>query len=61
MLAAGRRRAVFQRSRWPTARQRLELARRGVYVVVDYKEADEDLPTVYIGEGDIVRDCIKSH
>lgn len=52
---------VFPRERWPIARQRPELARTGVYVLVGYKEGDEDLPTLYIGEGDIVRDRIESH
>ena len=28
---------VFPRERWPTARQRVELARTGVYVLVGYK------------------------
>lgn len=52
---------VFPRERWPVARQRQELARTGVYVLVGYKEGDEDLPTLYIGEGDAVRDRIDNH
>lgn len=52
---------VFPRERWPTARTRAELTRTGVYVLVGYKEGDEDLPTLYIGEGDAVRDRIDSH
>ena len=52
---------VFPRDRWSTARQRPELARTGVYVLVGYKEGDEDLPTLYVGEGDVVRDRVESH
>ena len=52
---------VFPRERWPAARQRPELVRTGIYVLVDYKEGDEDLPTLYIGEGDVLRDRIDSH
>ncbi len=52
---------VFPREQWQTARSRTELGRTGVYVLVGYKEGDEDLPTLYIGEGDAVRDRIDSH
>jgi len=52
---------VFPRERWQTARSRAEISRTGVYILVGYKEGDEDLPTLYIGEGDAVRDRIDSH
>ena len=52
---------VFPRERWRIARSRAEIARTGVYVLVGYREGDEDLPTLYIGEGDVVRDRIDSH
>ena len=52
---------VFPRERWHAAKQRPELGRTGVYILVGYKEGDEDLPTLYIGEGDAVRDRIESH
>lgn len=52
---------VFPRERWMAVRSRTELGRTGVYVLVGYKEGDEDLPTLYIGEGDALRDRIDSH
>jgi hypothetical protein len=52
---------VFPRERWSAARTRAELNRTGVYILVGYREGDEDLPTLYIGEGDAVRDRIDSH
>lgn len=52
---------VFPRERWLAARQRSEFARTGVYVLVGYQEGDEDLPTLYVGESDVVRDRIESH
>ena len=53
---------VFPRERWLAARtSRPELVRTGVYILVGYKEGDEDVPTLYIGEGDAVRDRIDSH
>lgn len=52
---------VFPRDRWQAVRSRAELGRTGVYILVGYKEGDEDLPTLYIGEGDVVRDRIDNH
>jgi hypothetical protein len=52
---------VFPREQWQSVRGRAELIRTGVYILVGYKEGDEDLPTLYIGEGDVVRDRIDSH
>ena len=55
---------VFPRDRWTSARTRPELSRTGVYILAGYEEGDgeeEDLPTLYIGEGDAVRDRIDSH
>ena len=52
---------VFPRERWAAARSRAELGRTGVYILVGYKEGDEDLPTLYIGESDAVVDRIDSH
>jgi hypothetical protein len=52
---------VFPRGEWQVAKNRDELGRTGVYILVGYKEGDEDLPTLYIGEGDVVRDRIDNH
>jgi hypothetical protein len=52
---------VFPRERWAAASKRVELARTGVYILVGYKEGDDELPTLYIGEGDAVRDRVESH
>jgi len=52
---------VFPRERWSAASKRPELTRTGVYILVGYKEGDDELPTLYIGEGDAVRDRVESH
>jgi hypothetical protein len=60
---------VFPREKWPTTRQRAEFSRAGVYILVGYRgEGDEgggdegdELPTIYIGEGDVIRNRIESH
>jgi hypothetical protein len=50
---------VFPRSKWPDVRQRTEFTRAGVYILVGYQE--DDLPTIYIGQADGVRNRIETH
>jgi hypothetical protein len=50
---------VFPRSKWAEVRQRHEFIRAGVYILVGYQE--EDLPTIYIGQADGVRNRIEAH
>jgi hypothetical protein len=52
---------VFPREKWPSTKQRAEFSRTGLYILSGYKSADDELPTVYIGEGDVVRNRIESH
>lgn len=53
---------IFPREKWPSTKQRLEFARAGVYILSGYKEEEkDDLPTIYVGEGDLIRDRIDSH
>ena len=52
---------VFPREKWPTTSVRLEFSRAGVYILVGYKSEGDELPTVYIGEGDVIRNRIESH
>jgi hypothetical protein len=50
---------VFPRSKWTEVRQRTEFSQSGVYILVGLQE--EDLPTIYIGQGDSVRNRIEAH
>ena len=52
---------VFPRVKWPEIKQRSEFLRTGVYVLVGYRGADDDLPTIYIGQADGLRSRINSH
>ena len=52
---------VFPREKWPEIRQRDEFLRTGVYVLVGYKDEDDDLQTIYIGQADGLRGRINSH
>jgi hypothetical protein len=51
---------AFPRSKWLEVRQRPEFVRAGVYILVGYQEED-DLPTVYVGQADGVRNRIDAH
>lgn len=51
---------VFNRTNYKQAAARPEFARTGVYVLVGTGE-DSALPTVYIGEGDPVKDRLAQH
>lgn len=51
---------VCPRGGFSSAKSRKELARTGVYLLVG-PASDEDLPTIYVGEGDPIRQRLESH
>jgi hypothetical protein len=51
---------MFPRALFPEVRQRPELQRTGVYVLWGPSESGQ-LPQVYVGEGDFVRDRLEQH
>jgi hypothetical protein len=51
---------AFPREDWPKVKQRAEFGRPGVYILIG-RVTDDDLPTIYIGQGDVVRDRLASH
>ncbi len=52
---------VFPREKWPDAKRLREFDLPGVYVLSGFDDDDDELPTVYVGEGDGIRDRIESH
>ena len=50
----------FPRPVFPEAKKRDEFFRTGVYILVGASD-DKGLPTVYIGQGDVVRDRLDKH
>lgn len=52
---------VFPREIWREARNRPELDRIGIYILVGYENEDDDLPTLYIGQTDGLRGRIDDH
>ena len=52
---------VFPREAWTKIRQRQEFTKAGVYILAGYVSEEDDLPTLYIGQGDVVRARLESH
>lgn len=52
---------VFPRNKWDQIKSRSELTGAGVYILVGYTDSDDDLPTVYVGQADNVRNRIDQH
>ena len=52
---------VFPREKWPETRNRPEFARTGVYILVGYRNETDELPTLYIGQADGVKNRIDNH
>ena len=53
---------ALPRSAWPKVRDRSEFKRAGVYILTGAAEgSDDELPTIYIGQGDEIGARIESH
>jgi hypothetical protein len=56
---------AFPREDWPKIKQRSEFSRTGVYILIgradDTENTDDDFPTIYIGQGDVVRTRLEDH
>jgi hypothetical protein len=52
---------AFPRSKLTEVKRRSEFQRIGVYILVGYKNEEDELPTLYIGQGDGVGPRIESH
>jgi hypothetical protein len=50
----------ISRNAWAQHRSRSEFDQAGIYILFGYQEGD-DLPTLYIGQGDGVKNRIESH
>jgi hypothetical protein len=51
---------IFPREDWPKIKHRSDFSKPGVYILVGYV-TDDDLPTIYIGQGDVLRARLESH
>lgn len=52
---------AFPRTKWEEVRGRKELGYAGVYILSGYASPEDDLPTLYVGQGDTVRNRVESH
>lgn len=52
---------VFPRSKWADVRERAELDRPGVYILVGYRPDDDELPALYIGQSDGIGKRLDNH
>jgi hypothetical protein len=52
---------AFPREKWPSIKHRSEFNKTGVYILVGYKSEEDELQTLYIGQGDGIRNRIESH
>lgn len=52
---------VFPRAKWREIRHRPEMLRIGIYILVGYRGEDDDLPTIYVGQADGIRERIDKH
>ena len=53
---------AFPRAAWPDIRSRSEFRRAGIYILSGHAEnAADDLPTIYIGQGDEIGNRLDSH
>ena len=50
----------ISREVWEDKKNRKELDQAGIYILFGYQESD-DFPTIYIGQGDGIRNRIESH
>lgn len=52
---------AFSRNKWKEIRERDEFKQPGVYILVGYKGDEDELLTIYIGQGDEVRKRLNVH
>lgn len=52
---------AFPRSKWTLINGRSELSSAGIYILVGYTNPEDELPTVYVGQADNVKNRIDQH
>ena len=49
------------RASWDKHKHGAEFSQIGIYLLIGYEEESDDLPTIYIGQGDGIKNRIDSH
>lgn len=52
---------AFPRTKWEEVKKRPELTSAGIYILSGYSETNPELPTVYVGQADVLRTRLDQH
>lgn len=52
---------AFPRNKWDQIKNRPELTGAGIYILSGYSKPEDELPTIYIGQADTVKNRIEQH
>jgi len=52
---------AFPRNKWEEIKNRQDLMGAGVYILSGYSEENPELPTIYVGQADILKNRIEQH
>jgi len=52
---------AFPRTAWEKLKNRTELSQTGIYILSGYANPEDELPTIYIGQADVIRNRIEQH
>jgi len=52
---------AFPRSKWEQIKNRPELTGAGIYILSGYSKPEDELPTVYVGQADTIKNRIEQH
>jgi hypothetical protein len=52
---------AFPRTAWEKSKNRPELNQTGIYILSGYAKPEDELPTIYIGQADVIKNRIEQH
>lgn len=52
---------AFPRNKWDQIKNRPELTGAGIYILTGYSNPEDELPTIYIGQADTIKNRIEQH
>ena len=52
---------AFPRNKWEQIKDRPELTGAGIYILSGYSNPEDELPTVYVGQADTIKNRIEQH
>jgi hypothetical protein len=52
---------AFPRNKWDQIKNRPELTGAGIYILSGYSKPEDELPTIYVGQADTIKNRIEQH